>query len=270
MLGVDFKMKYTPMMYRESQQNYFGKRGMAWHGSMLIYCDPSLSNEETEEKEKRVHYFDQIIENDTVQDFTSVACCLESAIQCIQRQFPFLKRLILVSDNAKCYSGSGLLGVIVALSITSGIKIERIVHGEAGEGKSELDAHFGCAYAWLERYVNAGHDVLKPRDVVEGLRSYGGIPNSSAHLLTFNVNGVPSESEEETSEESDSDLFQETPKGRSTTQLSSFLSELKPKLKGNITETRDVQIYFGQSDQPIKLICRSYTGFATCEVSKRT
>ena len=55
-----------------------------------------------------------------------------------------------MSDNVKCYSGNGLLGAIIALSITSGIQIERLVHGEAGEGKSELNAHFACAFAWLK------------------------------------------------------------------------------------------------------------------------
>lgn len=130
MLVVDFKQKVAPQHHRESQQNYFGKRGMSWHGCMLTYCDPETITQET--RDKKVHYFDQIIENDTVQDFTSVACCIESALFCIKNQFPFLKRLILVSDNAKCYSGNGLLGVIAALSVTSGIKIERIIHGEAG------------------------------------------------------------------------------------------------------------------------------------------
>ena len=83
-LTIDYKQKIAPISsYRESQQNYFGKRGMCWHGS------------DEQQKVVRVHYFDYIIENDTVQDFTSVACCLESAIDCMKKQFLFIKRVSL-------------------------------------------------------------------------------------------------------------------------------------------------------------------------------
>ena len=265
-LTMDYKMKLAAMSFRESQQNYFGKRGMCWHGAMLHYRH---QNEDEGEKKIRIHYFDQVIENDTVQDFTSVACCLESALTCIKEQFPFIKRLTLVSDNAKCYSGNGILGSIVALSITSGIKIERLVHGEAGEGKSELDAHFGCAFAWLERFVNAGNDVLKPSDVVAGLRSYGGMPNSSAHLLSFNVQMCPPVLEATESGE-DIDEFEIEPnsKGRAITPLGSFLSELKPKLRGNITEIRDAEVVFSSENEPVKIRCRPYSGFNVTEVPK--
>lgn len=117
MLVLDFKQKVAPKHQRESQQNYFGKRGMSWHGCMLTYCDPETISKEM--REKKVHYFDQIIKNDTLLEFTSVACCIESALSGIKRHFSFLKRLILVSDNTneKCYSGNGLLGVIAALSV---------------------------------------------------------------------------------------------------------------------------------------------------------
>lgn len=261
---IDYKQKFEPVEYRESQQNYFGKRGITWHGALLIYQDPENSYQTA------VHYFDQIIDNDSVQDFTSVACCLESALDCIERQFPFIERLTLVSDNAKCYSGAGLLGVVVALSVIKRIKIERLVHTEAGEGKSELDAHFGCAWSWLQRYVNAGNDLLKPSQVVEGLRCHGGMPRSSAHLLKFNVQQGSSIVEEE----DDDDPWIEEPSlapssnsnGRQTTPLGDFLSKLKPKVKGNISNIRDVEVRFSEDGVPTNLLCRSYSGLSVTEV----
>lgn len=139
---------------------------------MLSYKDESIRRA----ARLFLHYFDEIIDIDTVQDFNSVTCCLKSVIDCIKKQFPFVTRLTDVSDNVKCYSRIGLLGSLVALSITTGLRIERLLHTEAREWKSELDAHFGCSWAWLQRYLNAGNDLLKTSQIVNELRSYGGIP----------------------------------------------------------------------------------------------
>lgn len=226
--------------------------------------------EENNPENSTVHYFDQIVDNDTVQDFASVACCLESAIYCIKKQFPFITSLIVVSDNAKCYSGGGLLGALAALSVTTGIRIERLVHTEAGEGKTELDAHFGCSWVWLQRYLNAGNDLLKPSQVVEGLRSYGGMPRSSSHLLKFNVQHCsPSTTDElgnDASDEEASFIPQSNAKGRPTTPLGDFLGKLKPKIKGNISDIRDIELCFDESGAPIQLLCRPYSGLAVTEV----
>lgn len=82
------------------------------------------------------------------------------------------------------------------------------------------------------------------------------------------MNFTSSSSELDISEESDHEDIPEVSKGRSITPLSSFLTELKPKLKGNITEVRDVIISFSAEDLPEKMIFRSYTGFAASEVLK--
>ena len=76
-------------------------------------------------------------------------------------------------------------------------------------------------------YVNSGNDLLKPSQLVEGLRAFGGIPRSSAHRLTFNVQQCSVEDDEA----DDADLFDsEHPnstlnsnKGRPSSSLGEFL-----------------------------------------------
>lgn len=148
---------------------------------MLKYRDKNNPDNST------VHYFDQIVDNVTVQDFSSVACGLDSAIYCIKKQFPFITSLVVVFDNA---------------------------------------VHFGCSWAWLQRYLNAGNDLLKPSQIVEGFRSYGGMPRSSSHLLKFNVQqsstSPTGEFGNDASNEEDTFVRPSNPKGRPITPLGDF------------------------------------------------
>ena len=44
---IDYKMKLDPIRHRESSAQFYGKRGMSWHGSAVFFrpCE--------QEKEKR-------------------------------------------------------------------------------------------------------------------------------------------------------------------------------------------------------------------------
>lgn len=37
MIRMDYKMKFEPVRYRESSMEFFGKRGMSWNGSVVLF-----------------------------------------------------------------------------------------------------------------------------------------------------------------------------------------------------------------------------------------
>ena len=87
-ITVDYKMKYIPKKYREKQTDFFGKKGMSWHGT-VVTIKPKMdgiatvgtgndgnSNSVNTINTKNI-YFDHICRNDTSQKALSTASILE-------------------------------------------------------------------------------------------------------------------------------------------------------------------------------------------------
>ena len=86
----DWAMKYVPQRYRESQTQWFGKRGMPWHLTHVTrYCNG------TYESQTLVHIFQQC-----KQDSSIVSSIMQHAVETIQRSYPELKEVFFRSDNA--------------------------------------------------------------------------------------------------------------------------------------------------------------------------
>jgi hypothetical protein len=78
LLTMDYKMKQDPKYHRETQQDWFGKRGVSWHGIMIQFCTTAV-NAGTRVLEMKKIYLDQIIENENKQDRYAVFSLLEAA-----------------------------------------------------------------------------------------------------------------------------------------------------------------------------------------------
>ena len=70
-LIIDFKMKYEPRSQRESTQEHFGKRGIGWHGALIIIymmVDVKREDGSISRLPRRFNiYIDQIIAEGTTQ-----------------------------------------------------------------------------------------------------------------------------------------------------------------------------------------------------------
>ena len=78
---IDYKMKFEPMYFREKSSQFYGKKGMSWHGSLLC-TKCSIEDGETipDTTEFDLHYFDHIVMCDTTQDSRAVLSIFESLI----------------------------------------------------------------------------------------------------------------------------------------------------------------------------------------------
>ena len=143
-------MKMISLYFREKTLEHFGKKGTSWHGSMVHTVQ--LGENENEEISKQdgkelenfmVTYYDHISSSDTKQDWQAVLSIIEALLCKIEVDFPEVERVIIQSDNARCYQNSMLLiGLMLVSKNRPELRIEKIIHTETQDGKGSIEAHF--------------------------------------------------------------------------------------------------------------------------------
>ena len=162
----DWAIKWVPMKYRESQTDWFGKRGLPWHVTVII-----RSKDGTMESETLVHVFEP-----TTQDSSTVAAIMKHSIEVCKQDTPSLEKVHYISDNAGCYHCSTTLLAILGISHATGIQIETVNFTEAQGGKGACDRKAASIKKHVRIYANEGHDVETPEQFKQAVESHGGIP----------------------------------------------------------------------------------------------
>lgn len=100
---LDWAMKFIPRKYRESQADWFGKRGISWHLSVAIR---KLQGKPLQML-TLVHVFEK-----SNQDSLYVLAIIDDVIYQLKRVMPNLESINFRQDNAACYHSSAtVLGV---------------------------------------------------------------------------------------------------------------------------------------------------------------
>jgi hypothetical protein len=138
-LVIDFKMKFEERSARETTKEHYGKRGMSWHGCLIMYFERiKVKTKEGKTVWKTVRknvYLDQIVNNGNEQTSGMVMSLLEAAIKWIAEFLPFIKNIVVQSDNAKCYQSNLLRQFIAVLNTKSQVKVVRYIFTETQDGK---------------------------------------------------------------------------------------------------------------------------------------
>ena len=105
---IDFAMKFLACRYQELMRNWFGKVRNGMHASCVIMkedSDPDQTEEPLDEahelKYKKRTYITFI--GKAVQDVGSVITIYQSLLHQHQTNFPHIKYIIDISNNAGCY-----------------------------------------------------------------------------------------------------------------------------------------------------------------------
>ena len=180
---IDWKMKFESMSARETSQEHFGKRGIAWHGCLLKF----FRYEEGSAVRYNI-YADQIMEGSNKQDSLAVASMIEAFLYQIHEELSFLEEITLQSDNAGCYQSNDLLLAIALISALSPIKVTRFIHTETQDGKGDIDAHFARSIAHLVSFMHTSHSnkikrIVTAKGLTAALAWGGGLQNSFVQLV---------------------------------------------------------------------------------------
>ena len=161
----DWAMKFLPQKYRESQSDWFGKRGISWHITVV-----ARKVQEHFQHQSFIH----IVEN-SKQDSMTVVRIIEHTLRTVKNEHPELTTAFLRQDNAGCYHSAEMLGSCAHMKLSTGIEVQRVDFSDPQGGKGPCDRKAATVKAHVRRYINEGHDVLNATDLKNAMLSNGGI-----------------------------------------------------------------------------------------------
>ena len=165
LITQDWAMKFLPQKYRESQSDWFGKRGISWHISVVVRKKHGVL-----ESQSFVH----IAENSN-QDSLLVVRIVEHVLRTLKNEHPELSKAFLRQDNAGCYHSSLTLAACSLMAEKTGIKVGQVDFSDPQGGKGACDRKAASIKAHVRRHINEGHDVTTANEFKEAMMSCGGI-----------------------------------------------------------------------------------------------
>lgn len=161
----DWAMKFLPHQYRESQSDWFGKKGISWHISVVF----RKSNGQLESQG-----FIHIIESCS-QDSAAIVLIMQHVLKTLETENPKLKRAFFRQDNAGCYHSASTILACHHIAKTTGIKISRIDFSDPQGGKGSADRLAATCKCHIRLFVNEGNDVTNAEEMKNALLSHGGV-----------------------------------------------------------------------------------------------
>ncbi|CAF1193962.1 unnamed protein product [Didymodactylos carnosus] len=171
---MDWAMKFLPAKYREAQSDFFGKRGLSWHVSVVMMndstYDPSVPGSNKFLYKIFVHSFDNC-----TQDSTAVTAIMTDVLQRMKEKDPSLKTCYIRSDNAGCYKAAETVLAVPKVFELTEIQVRRIDFSEAQSGKGPCDRYAAVIKANVRRYLNEKNSVTTAKQFVEAANSHHGV-----------------------------------------------------------------------------------------------
>ena len=170
----DWAMKWLPQRYRETQADWFGKRGISWHVSVAVR---RLAGDL--EQQTFVHNIEECS-----QDASAVVQVLQHTLKALKVEHPKKSSAALRQDNAGCYHSVTMLSACHLMGEATGIHVSGVDFSDPPGGKGACDRKAASIKAHVRRYMNEGHDALTAHDFKEAMLSHGGIIGVRVTLLT--------------------------------------------------------------------------------------
>lgn len=174
LITQDWAMKWLPQRYRETQADWFGKRGISWHVSVVVRRLAGQLEQQT---------FVHILE-ECSQDADAVVRVLQHTLKSLKVEHPEIKCAALRQDNAGCYHSVAMLSACRLMGAATGIYVKRVDFSDPQGGKGPCDRKAATIKTHVRQYINEGHDVLTAYDFKEAMLSHGGINGVRVTLVT--------------------------------------------------------------------------------------
>ena len=127
---IDFKMKFEPIYFREKTNQFYGKKGISWHGSVVFSPHNPHEGDPVDKdlKYMDMFYFDHILHDDSTQDSDAVLSIFEALLFRLKNNHSHITNIWIQSDNASCYQYGSLLYGMHQVSKVQGIKLLGFIH----------------------------------------------------------------------------------------------------------------------------------------------
>lgn len=177
----DWAMKFLPQHFRETQSDWFAKRGMSWHISVVVRRVSSQLQTQT---------FVQILQSSNQGSFT-VVLLLEHVLRTLKSEHPEIQQVYLRQDNAGCYHSATTILAIPAIQSSSGMRILAVDFSDPQGGKGPADRMSATCKNHIRRYINEGHDVTNAQQMKTAILSHGGVEGVRVAVVEASVNETP-------------------------------------------------------------------------------
>ena len=165
LITQDWAMKFLPQKYRETQADWFAKRGISWHISVIVRkLGDHLQHQA----------FVHIVTN-TSQDNTVIVQIIRHTLAELKKENKEISTAFLRQDNAGCYHNAAVITACRLMKQKTGIKVERVDFSDPQGGKGSCDRKAATIKAHVRRYINEGNDVLTADDFRTAMLSNGGL-----------------------------------------------------------------------------------------------
>ena len=162
----DWAMKFIPQRYRESQSDWFGKRGIFRHISVAY---------RRVEGQLQSQGFVTVIKS-CGQGSSAVVTILQHVIRTLKTEHPEIQRVFLRQDNAGYYhSASTVLACPATEEASTGVRVKGLDFSDPQGGKGAADRLTATAKSHIRLYINEGNDVTTAQQMQDALLSHGGI-----------------------------------------------------------------------------------------------
>ena len=116
LITQDWAMKFLPVKYREAQSDWYGKRGISWHVSVV-----ARKTNGRFESQSFVH----IVVN-TSQDTSAEVRIIEHTSRSLKEKNPIIGTASPRQDNAGCYHSSAMIASCALMKANTGIDVSRV------------------------------------------------------------------------------------------------------------------------------------------------
>ena len=129
-LKQDWAMKFLPRNYRESQSDWYGKRGISWHISVAV----RRRNNQLESQG-----FVHIIQNCTQRSSAVVASMAHRVLNALKTEHPEIQKAFFRQDNAGCCHSAVTMMSVPAIEKATGVKVAEVSFSDPQGGKGPAD-----------------------------------------------------------------------------------------------------------------------------------
>lgn len=161
---LGWAMKFLPRKYRESQSDWYGKKGISWHIAVAITKG---------ECHLEILTFVHVFQNCT-QDSYSVMAIVDDVVSQLKTERPDLKNVFLRQDNAGCYHSA--FNLLAMKEIAKKHKVQlRVDFSDPQGGKGSCDRKAATIKNHIKAYVNSGKDVENADQMKSAIESSNGV-----------------------------------------------------------------------------------------------
>ena len=170
-LVQDWVMKFLPRKYRESQSDWFAKRGVPWHITVAV----RRRSDQQLESMTFVHHFIACS-----QDSNTVLGIMADILK--KTGMRNLDSVFYRQDNAGCYHCAPIIVCAKALADKGGVSLKRVDFSDPRGGKGACDRKAATIKSHMQIFLNAGNDIETAAQMKAAIESSCGVPGVNVTL----------------------------------------------------------------------------------------